>query len=151
MSLKEDPRHGVGARLKAERERIGMTQEGMGKAVGTTKQTQLRYENGMNSPTSSYLHELTALGVDIGYVLTGYPSELRDDEAEMLSRYRGATAELRAAALAVLATGPRAGAASSVAIGGDNLGQVMSGTFDQSGMTFNVGSRGTRSRKKPSK
>ena len=93
----------LGARLREERERIGMTQQALGEATGKNKQTQLRYETGRNSPNTDYLISAALHGVDAGYVLTGYRNQLHQDEKELLARYRAASRELRRAAVAVLA------------------------------------------------
>lgn len=148
MGRVDDLRHGVGARLRAERERLKLNQEEMGERGGKNKQTQLRYESGVNSPTANYLHGIAELGVDIGYVLTGFPSELHDEEAEILSRYRMASGELRRAALAVLTSG--AAVATTTAVAGDNSGQVNVGPVMQGSVSFQVGSKKSRSRKRSS-
>lgn len=141
MSLMDDPQQGVGARLRAERERVGLTQDEMGNRAGKNKQTQLRYENGLNSPTAAYLHDVAALGVDIGYVVTGFPTELHDDEALVLARFRAASAELRRAALSVLGVhpGPQAAGGNSITVGGSNSGQINGGQVNQSSVTFHAG------------
>lgn len=138
MSLLDDPQQGVGARLRAERERIKLTQDELGTRVGKNKQTQLRYENGLNSPTAAYLHDVAALGIDIGYVLTGFPTELHDDEAELLARFRGASVELRRAALSVLGVHapPAPTGGHSAVVGGDNSGQVNAGPVNQGAVHF---------------
>lgn len=150
MSLLDDPQLGVGPRLRAERERIGMTQDELGTKAGKNKQTQLRYENGLNSPTAAYLHDVAALGIDIGYVLTGFPSELQDDEGRVLALYRAASPELRRAALSVLGVQAAAtvGAGNSVVLGGSNSGQVNAGPVNQGAVTFNTGARASARKKK---
>ena len=149
MSILDDAESGVGARLRAERDRLGLSQEAMGTGAGKNKQTQLRYETGLNSPTAAYLHNLVPLGVDIGYVLTGFPSELRDDEAELLGRFRSASPELRRAALSVLCSGqPTPGAGGSVVMGGSNHGQVNAGPVTQGNVSFQVGAAPAEAAKK---
>lgn len=148
MGRVDDLRHGVGARLRAERERLKLNQEEMGERGGKNKQTQLRYESGVNSPTANYLHGVAELGVDIGYVLTGFPSELHDEEAEILARYRAASSELRRAAIAVLTSGSAVTQTATVA--GDNSGQVNTGTVLQGNVSFQVGSKSNRGRKRSS-
>lgn len=149
MSILDDAESGVGARLRAERDRLGLSQEAMGTGAGKNKQTQLRYETGLNSPTAAYLHNLVPLGVDIGYVLTGFPSELRDDEAELLGRYRSASPELRRAALSVLGSGQSAPSpAGSVVMSGSNHGQVNAGPVTQGAVSFQVGAAPVETAKK---
>lgn len=60
-----------GERLKAERQRLKMTQVEFGEAGGVVKFTQLNYEKETASPSVDYLLKLEAIGVDIVYVLTG--------------------------------------------------------------------------------
>ncbi|WP_431026165.1 helix-turn-helix domain-containing protein [Halomonas sp. H5] len=61
----------IGARLRAERDRLGMTQTELGEAAGVTKNTQRLYETDQRSPKADYLVALDAMGVDTHYVLTG--------------------------------------------------------------------------------
>jgi len=145
----EHPEHGVGPRLRAERDRLDLSQDTLGTHGGKNKQTQMRYENGLNSPTAAYLHRISELGIDIGYVLTGFPFELRDDEAEVLSRFRAASPELRRAALSVLASGGVPAAAAPL-VGGSNSGQVNAGPVTQRDVSITVGSKNRRG-SKPSK
>lgn len=157
MSLTEDPKHGVGARLRVERERLGMSQDEMGTRAGKNKNTQMRYETGVNSPTAAYLHDLADLGVDIGYVLTGFPTELHDEDAEMLARFRVASPEIRFA-LRMMLTAPKEAAASQSKtqantpplVGGNNSGQVNAGAVTQGDVSFQIGSRNKGGRKRSS-
>lgn len=153
MSLIEDSKLGVGPRLRAERERLEMSQDEMGTHAGKNKNTQMRYETGVNSPTAAYLHEVSELGVDIGYVLTGFPSELVEEEAEMLICFRAAPPKMRAALRMMLTATkdevpvqPQAGALAMV--GGDNQGQVNAGSVTQRDVSFQIGSRHKASRKR---
>ncbi len=142
----------IATRIKEERSRLGMNQEEFAGLAGLNRTAQVRYEKGERHPDAKYLEAVAAAGVDVQYVITGVRQGSMDAaEAELLARFRAASKELRAAAVAVLGSVPAANSAPAIQFGGDNLGQVMSGTFDQSGMTFNVGSRGSRTRKKPSK
>lgn len=61
----------IGARLKEERERMGMTQEKFSSACGVRRRAQSTYETGDRSPDSLYLAAASRIGVDVGYVLTG--------------------------------------------------------------------------------
>lgn len=155
MSLIEDAKHGVGARLRVERERLGMSQDEMGTRAGKNKNTQMRYETGVNAPTTAYLHDLADLGVDIGYVLTGFPTELLDEDAEILARFRSATPELRFAVRLML-TAPQEAAArqaranTPALVGGNNSGQVNAGSVTQGDVSFQIGSRNRGGRKQSS-
>jgi transcriptional regulator with XRE-family HTH domain len=62
----------TGDRLREERERLRMTQEELGKALGLkSKQVQSNYERNISSPDNDYWRGAADLGVDIYYVLTG--------------------------------------------------------------------------------
>lgn len=61
----------IGARLKEERSRLGLSQTDLGAAGGVGKTTQINYEKGAGSPDANYLSAVAALGVDILYVVTG--------------------------------------------------------------------------------
>ena len=62
---------GIGARLREERERLGLNQEGFGQLGGVRKQAQLLYEKDERKPDSDYLVAVAAAGVDVLFVLTG--------------------------------------------------------------------------------
>ena len=60
-----------GARLREERQRVGLTLEAMGALGNVTKHTQCNYEAGRQSPGAVYLAVLRNAGADPYYVLTG--------------------------------------------------------------------------------
>ena len=62
---------GIGARLREERERLGLNQEGFGQLGGVRKLAQLLYEKDERKPDSDYLVAVAAAGVDVLFVLTG--------------------------------------------------------------------------------
>ncbi|MEE8211237.1 MAG: helix-turn-helix transcriptional regulator [Acidiferrobacterales bacterium] len=58
----------VGARLRARRTLLGMSQTALGDALGITFQQQQKYETGSNRISASRLYDVSKLlGVDIGY------------------------------------------------------------------------------------
>lgn len=59
------------ARLREERQRLGMNQPDLGKLGGVSKNTQLAYESGASPITLDYLSKVAEHGVDSVYVLTG--------------------------------------------------------------------------------
>jgi transcriptional regulator with XRE-family HTH domain len=61
----------VGARLRSERDRLGLNQADFGRAGGINRSSQAEYEGGKRACTASYLGQLLAIGVDVGFVLTG--------------------------------------------------------------------------------
>lgn len=64
----------IGARLRAERERLGMTQEEFGGIGGVLKRALIRYEKGERMPDAAFLAAVAIQGVDVLYVLTGQRS-----------------------------------------------------------------------------
>lgn len=59
-----------GQRLKAERERLGFSQDKLSAMCGTSKRSQIMYEQG-RAPTADYLAAFDAAGGDVLYVVTG--------------------------------------------------------------------------------
>lgn len=58
-------------RVRAERKRLGLTQEEFGRLGGVSKTAQWLYEAGRNWPTADYLEALNVQGVDVGFIATG--------------------------------------------------------------------------------
>lgn len=77
-------------RLRAERKRLGLSQEKFAALAGVTKDTQLNYESGARKPDSDYLIAICAAGVDSHFLLHGTPSsdELPAEESELLLGFR---------------------------------------------------------------
>jgi transcriptional regulator with XRE-family HTH domain len=63
--------NGFGARLKQERERLGLTLSDFGLLGQVNRMTQMRYETGSNYPTVEYMHKLGQHGVNIMFIETG--------------------------------------------------------------------------------
>lgn len=59
------------ARLRSERERLGLTQDGLSAALGHSRKTQTLYETGKRSPDWEYLDSFGQLGADLFFILTG--------------------------------------------------------------------------------
>lgn len=91
---------GIGTRLREERERLGLSQEGLGTLGGVRKQAQLLYEKDERKPDSGYLEAVAASGADVLYILTGQRSSAQPaaDAAEqvLLDSYRRCKPEARA-------------------------------------------------------
>lgn len=64
----------IGSRLREERERLGLSQEGLGGIGGVKKLAQFNYEKGERQPDAAYLAAVAAAGVDVLYVVTGQRS-----------------------------------------------------------------------------
>ncbi|EAR5802889.1 helix-turn-helix transcriptional regulator [Salmonella enterica] len=87
-----------GTRLREERLRLGLDQDGFGQLGGVKKNAQSNYENGLRKPDSDYLAGIAAAGVDVLYVLTGNRtpvSELSSKESALVENYRASTPEHR--------------------------------------------------------
>ncbi|WP_122550150.1 helix-turn-helix domain-containing protein [Pseudomonas viridiflava] len=60
-----------GARLKEERQALGLSQHRFAAIGGVEANAQGKYENGKRMPRSTYLVALSEQGVDVLYVLCG--------------------------------------------------------------------------------
>ena len=107
----------IGARLREERARLGVSQTELAVACGIAKNTQLNYEKDERSPDAKYLAAVEALGMDVYYVLVGkrFPVSqegLSPFELEMLSYlkdltdYDKETLRRMASAMATVANNP---------------------------------------------
>lgn len=85
------PSSSVGARLREERERLGLKQEDLAAAGGVNRNTQGSYERSVRNPDTAYLAGVTALGIDLVYVISGrrvIADGLSPVEAELIVQYR---------------------------------------------------------------
>lgn len=96
------------------------------------KRAQVNYEAGERAPDTNYMAAIAAAGADVLFILTGSragpaPLVLTAEEQTMLDYFRGASKEVRRAALGALlgasAAGPASGAYSQHSVG-DNAVQV---------------------------
>jgi len=60
-----------GERLKKERDSLGMSQTEFGNKAGVEKETQSNYERNKRFPKLDYLEQISLMGVDVQYVITG--------------------------------------------------------------------------------
>lgn len=104
----------IGARLREERERLGLSQPKFAAIAGTTKQTLFSWETGKTGPDCFQMALLAEAGVDVLYVLAGSNRTtlsdlpgggLPPDEQLLLEAYRGLSTAARKALLAELLTG----------------------------------------------
>ncbi|HCL4186267.1 TPA: helix-turn-helix domain-containing protein [Pseudomonas aeruginosa] len=99
-----------GERLRAERERLGFSQQEFADICGVTMRTQRNYEKGDRQPDASYLAALTKAGGDVLFVLTGLrqgattqpPAQeqeapLTPEERALLDNYRHSPPDAQAA------------------------------------------------------
>lgn len=61
----------IGARIREEREALGLSKTAFAKALGIHRNTQGNYEAGEREPDAAYLAKASKAGIDIGYVLRG--------------------------------------------------------------------------------
>ncbi|AVO33025.1 transcriptional regulator [Ottowia oryzae] len=130
----------IGARLKAERERIGLAQTAFAALADAGKRTQIDWEKGVSSPTAAQLARFAASGVDVLYVITGVyaggvkpaPTITAEEEA-LLTLFRAAQPAVRGAAIGALMGAPSGGMTQTQYGSGTQLGHV---TGD-----VNIGSR----------
>jgi len=61
----------IGSRLRAERDRLSLSQEVFASKAGVHRRTQVNYEADERKPDAAYLAVIAEFGVDITYVVTG--------------------------------------------------------------------------------
>lgn len=61
----------LGARLRLERERLGLTQDAFASALECSKRALINYEKGARSPDADLLAAAASHGTDVQYVITG--------------------------------------------------------------------------------
>ena len=94
-------------RLRAERNRLGLSQAEMAERGGVKPRTYQDWERGVSTVAAGFLMVMGQQGLDVIYVMTGTrgePSSLSAEEQALLDNYRAAKEEGRAAARAVLAS-----------------------------------------------
>lgn len=154
----------IGTRLRAERERLALTQAALGDLADASKRTVIDWEKGVSSPTATQLLALDAAGADVLYIVTGQRSQalppaatLPQDERMLLDAYRACAPEARRnliATAALLSAGmaPAAAAQAStprtVNVGGQRSKHAGSVQVGYAGGQVNVS---TGSVKKPRK
>lgn len=91
--LKDDFKPQISKRLALERERLGLEQADIRDKLNIALATISRYENAKRLPDLGIAKELSELGYDMAYVITGKrldesSSDLTDDEMQVLELYR---------------------------------------------------------------
>lgn len=64
-------RQEIGRRLLEERSRLGLTQQRLAEAIGSSRLSVVHYESGRSSPAAETLAAMDAAGIDVRYVLIG--------------------------------------------------------------------------------
>ncbi len=77
----------VGARLRARRTLLGLSQTALGDAIGISFQQQQKYESGSNRISASRLYDLSQLlGVDTAHFFDGMDQATQNESPALLSR-----------------------------------------------------------------
>ena len=72
----QDTDRHIGARLRAHRLSLGLTQQGLAELIGVTCQQAHKYEKGVNRIAGGRLYTIAqALGVEVGYFYDGIGAE----------------------------------------------------------------------------
>lgn len=66
----------LGARLKEERNRLGLSQSEFAELVGASYKSQLRWEKDESAPGADALSVWAGIGLDVLYVVTGQRSDI---------------------------------------------------------------------------
>lgn len=99
----------IGARLREQREGLGVTQEELAERLGKSRNTIGAWERGDQHPSGEFYSQAHEWGFDVLYILTGAREltpayGVSEQEAALLDNYRAADERGRAAARAVLST-----------------------------------------------
>lgn len=139
----------IGQRLREERERLDLSQERFAAVGGVQKRAQINYEAGERSPDAKYLENISVLGVNLVYVLTGQRKEaatpaITADEMQLVMYYREAQPAVRKAAVAALLSAaptdkPKAGISIQ-----ENKGTVADTITNNAPVTFDFSSSSSR-------
>nr|WP_060538528.1 helix-turn-helix transcriptional regulator [Pseudomonas sp. NBRC 111125] len=83
----------IGARLRDERKRCGLTQDQAAAGCGIVKRTQANYEAGASDATATYLSRAWGMGFDVPFILTGVrqtvaKESLTPEEDLIIEQYR---------------------------------------------------------------
>ncbi|MGL4675041.1 MAG: helix-turn-helix domain-containing protein [Wohlfahrtiimonas sp.] len=89
-------------RLVEEREKKGLSAEAFGAIAGVRKATQYNYEKGERKPDIEYLANLSKVGVDVQYIITGvkFDNTLSPHEEELILALRASKPSLQMMAMA---------------------------------------------------
>lgn len=71
MSTNTEEIFNIGERLREERKKLRLSAEALGEKLGTTGRTIRKYEDNETSPRAAELQELSRMGADVLYIVTG--------------------------------------------------------------------------------
>ncbi|CAN5370118.1 hypothetical protein BH10PSE14_BH10PSE14_04570 [soil metagenome] len=95
-----------GARLRTERDRLGLNQSEMALKGSVTKNSQWAYEAGRRACDTDYLAALADAGIDVGFLLTGARAidQLESAEVELLDGFRHLARDQQQAVIQLVGT-----------------------------------------------
>lgn len=82
------PQKAIGARLKAERERLGYTELQIAQLIGIPLERYQEEEAGKVDPGIFCMPRLSACGFDVLFIITGERYKPMQEESELLKRFR---------------------------------------------------------------
>lgn len=144
---------GIGDRLRAERERLGLSQTEFAARADVTRKTLFGYESGERSPSADALAAWAMIGLDVLFVVTGSRSfepgpAITPEHRALIADYDacsvGDQAALRrtaaAMALGVAVSAVPQGKGAQIFHG--DVGQTVKGNItNKKAVTFNVGGK----------
>jgi len=141
----------MGLRLREERKRLGFTQDAMAAACGSSKRTQILFEQDVHVPNGAYFAAAYKLGADVSYLLVGARERLSAPDAELLDAWRFASAPARTAAMTALVGGTSHAAelALLAEFNDATMGQQFSGDVDLRGQWVIVKTPGREKASRP--
>jgi transcriptional regulator with XRE-family HTH domain len=71
VNKKRDEMFSIGQRLREERERLNLSQDSLGEALGVDRRVIRNYEGNKTSPRADQLAKMMGLGADILYIVSG--------------------------------------------------------------------------------
>lgn len=92
----------IGKRLREERLRLGYNQKDFGGIYGVSKATQIEYEKDASFPNAKQIENLSQLGADVLYIITGRKDNFSSDELELLTLFRTSPFERKVKAFQAL-------------------------------------------------
>lgn len=87
MTKGDELRTLVGARLREERERLGLSQADFAAIGDASKRTQIQWEKGAAAPNAEFLALVAQAGVDVLYVVTGHHTPKAAPQPELSLRW----------------------------------------------------------------
>lgn len=95
---------GIGERIRAERERLGFSQPAFAALGDSSKNSQLSWEKETAYPNARVLEAWARVGADTGFIVTGRldAGALTAEEETLIGYFRGASRDVRRAALGAL-------------------------------------------------